>query len=484
MAVLGLDFGTSGVKALVLADEGVVSAVASAPCSVERPRPGWAEADPASWLGAARVAVREALGAAGREPLRAVGLAGQMHGVVACDASGRPVRPALLWPDRRAVDVLGTWRDLPEERRAALANPLVPGMAGPLLAWLARHEPSALAAAAWALQAKDWIRLRLTGEVATEPTDASATLLWDVPADAWAADVAAAAGVDPRLLAPLTASDAPTGALTAAGAEALGVPGPLPVYAGAADTAAALVGAGVTRPGQRLLNVGTGAQLVTIVDRPVAVARPTTHRYRAARGGWYAMAAVQNAGLAIGWAREVVAASWKDAEREAFGPGARGDGSEDPLFVPHLTGERTPFLDPDARGAWIGLSLEHRRGNLLRAAHAGVAHAVCHARDALHAEGGAGTGPLRMLGGGSLRPGYRQLFADTLDEPLELMAVADATALGAALLAGGRAPEASREAVVEPEPAGVARAAERHERWLAAVEALRARAREGAPAHA
>ena len=482
MAVLGLDFGTSGVKALVLGDDGVVSAVASAPCSVDRPRPGWAEADPASWLDAARVAVREALSRAGREPLRAVGLAGQMHSVVVCDASGRPVRPALLWPDRRAVDVLDLWRDLPEERRAALANPLVPGMAGPLLAWLARYEPSALGAAAWALQAKDWIRLQLTGEVATEATDASATLLWDVPADGWATDVAEAVGVDRRLLAPLTAGDTPTGVLTAAGAEALGVPGPLPVFAGAADTAAALVGAGVTRPGQRLLNVGTGAQLVTVVDSPAAVARPTTHCYRAARGGWYAMAAVQNAGLAIGWAREVVAASWEEAEREAFGQGTGSAGESDPLFVPHLTGERTPFLDPDARGAWIGLSLEHRRGDLLRAAHAGVAHAVRLARDALRAEGGAGVGVLRLLGGGSLRPGYRQLFADTLDEPLELLAVADATALGAALLAGGRAPEPSRGGAVEPDPDGVARADERHERWLAAVEALGTKAPEGAPA--
>jgi xylulokinase len=483
MAILGLDFGTSGVKALVLADDGAVCAVASAPCSVDRPRAGWAEADPASWPAAAGVAVRGALTRAGREPLRAIGLAGQMHCVVVCDASGRPVRPAMLWPDRRAVDALDAWRALPEERRAALANPLVPGMAGPLLAWLARHEPAALDGAAWALQAKDWIRLRLTGEVATEPSDASATLLWDVPADGWAADVAEAAGVDARLLAPLVASDAPTGALTAAGAEALGVSGPLPVYAGAADTAAALVGAGMTRPGQRLLNVGTGAQLVTVVDRPVAAARPTTHRYRAARGGWYAMAAVQNAGLAIGWAREVLAASWEETEREAFGEPAGGGGEGDPLFVPHLTGERTPFLDPDARGAWIGLSLEHRRGDLLRAAHAGVAHAVRLARDALRAEGGAGSGVLRLLGGGSLRPAYRQLFADTLDEPLELLSVADATALGAALLAGGQAREPSREGVVEPHPAGVARAADRHERWLAAVEALGTRAPEGAPAH-
>ena len=478
MAILSLDFGTSAVKALVVSEDGRVSAVASEGYRIDRPRPGWAEADPFTWTRAAGAAVRAALSQAGREPLTALGLAGQMHSVVVCDATGRPVRPALLWPDRRATDALGPWRTLPDERRAALANPLVPGMAGPLLAWLARAEPAALARAAWALQVKDWVRLVLTGAVGTEPTDASATLLWDIPADTWAIDVAEAAGIDVGLLAPLTASDAHAGSLTQAGADALGIPAGLPVYAGAADSAAALVGAGVTQPGQRMLNIGTGAQLVTIVRRPEPTPCPTTHRYRAARGGWYAMAAVQNAGLALGWAREMLAASWEEAEREAFATGTT-DAAE-PLFIPHLTGERTPLLDPDRRGAWTGLALEHRRGDLLRAAYHGVAHAVRHARDALRAEGGGGTGPLRLLGGGSMRPGYRQLLADTLDEPLELLGVSEATALGAAALAGAHLPEPAAAETVEPDPRGAAQAAERHDRWLAAVRALGA----GAPANA
>jgi xylulokinase len=469
MATLSLDFGTSAVKALVVSDAGRVSAVASESYPISRPHPGWAEADPSLWLHAAGSATRAALSRAGQEPVRAIGLAGQMHSVVVCDASGRPLRPALLWPDRRAVDVLRVWLALPESRRAALANPLVPGMAGPLLAWLAVAEPDVMVRAAWALQVKDWIRCALTGEAATEPTDASATLLWDVPGDGWAADVAEAAGIDASLLAPLVASDAPAGALTRSGADALGLPAGLVVHAGAGDAAAALVGAGVTQPGQRMLNIGTGAQLVTIVDRADPAPAPTTHRYRAARGGWYAMAAVQNAGLALGWARELLGASWEEAEREAFADSA----TDDPLFLPHLTGERTPLLDPDARGAWTGLALEHRRGDLLRAAYQGVAHAVRHARDALREEGGAGSGTLRLLGGGSMRPGYRQLLADTLDEPLELFAVAEATALGAAALAGAEVPAPVVEGTVEPDPDATARAAERHEKWLAAVSALR-----------
>ena len=324
VATLSLDFGTSAVKALILSEVGRVSAVASESYPIDRPHRGWAEADPTTWLRAAGSAVRAALSRAGDEPLGAISLAGQMHSVVICDVAGRPLRPALLWPDRRAVDSLGPWRALPDERRAALANPLVPGMAGPLLAWLSIAEPLTLAGAAWALQVKDWVRFILTGDVATEPTDASATLLWDVPGDIWATDVAEAAGIDPALLAPLMASDAPAGTVTKNGADAMGLPVGLPVYAGAADTAAALVGAGVTQPGHRILNIGTGAQLVTIVDHPKPALRPTTHRYRAARGGWYAMAAVQNAGLALGWARELLGASWEEAEREAFASPVNG----------------------------------------------------------------------------------------------------------------------------------------------------------------
>ena len=472
MAVLGLDLGTSAVKALLAPGDGGKPVVAAAPCPLDAPRPGWAEADPAAWLAAAGAATRAALGRGSDEPVTAIGLAGQMHGVVLAGADGTPVRPALLWPDRRAASALGAWRALAPDVRARLGNPLVPGMAGPLLGWLAAHEPAALAAARWVLAPKDWLRLALTGTAATEASDASATLLWDVVADDWSAAALAAAGLDAARLPPLGPSEAPAGTLSAAGAAALGLPPGLPVHAGAADVAAALVGAAVTEPGGRLLNVGTGAQLVTVVADPRTAIDPVTHRYRATQAGrWYAMAAVQNAGLALDWASERLGADRATAEAEAFARAPGGPG--DPLFVPSLTGERTPVLDPGARAAWIGLGLEHDRGALLRAAFEGVAHAVRHARDALAAEGRAGTGPLRLLGGGSLRPGYRQLLADALGEPLQLLAVADASARGAALLAGAPATGPAITATVEPRLDATRRLDGRHGRWRAASAALR-----------
>jgi xylulokinase len=477
MAVLGLDLGTSAVKALLAPGGGGEPVVAAAPSPMDAPRPGWAEADPRAWLAAAGAATRAAVARGTGEPVVAIGLAGQMHGVVLARADAAPVRPALLWPDRRAAAVLDAWRALPAGARAGLGNPLVPGMAGPLLGWLAAHEPASLAAARWALAPKDWLRLALTGTAATEPSDASATLLWDLAADGWSGAAAACAGLDRALLAPLVASDAPAGALGQAGAAALGLPAGTPVHAGAADAAAALVGAAVTEPGGRLLNVGTGAQLATVVPDARTVAEPVTHRYRTASaapaaGRWYAMAAVQNAGLALDWVSTRLGADRATAEGEAFvrDPGDPGD----PLFVPSLTGERTPVLDPGARAAWIGLGLEHDRGALVRAAFEGVAHAVRLARDALAAEGRAGEGPLRLLGGGSLRPGYRQLLADVLGEPLELLAVADASARGAALLAGAPATAPVITATVQPRPAATRRLDERHARWRAAGAALRA----------
>ena len=429
---LGLDIGTSAVKALLVGEDGAVVATGRAPCTVDVPAAGRAEAVPGGWLTAAREAVAQA----GASDVEAIGLSGQMHGVVLCDEAGEPVRPAILWPDTRSVAEAERW--------PVRGNPRAPGFAGPILAWLATHEPETLRRARWALQPKDWLRLRLGAPAATEPSDASATLLWDLEADGWARDDA--------LLPPVRASAAVAGELRT---DALGLPRGTPLVHGAADTAAALLVAG-----ERMLNLGTGAQVAQRVDEPLpAVDAPTCHRFRAAGDGWYALAAVQNAGLALDWARRVLG---DDREPRAGGP----------LFVPHLAGERTPLLNPAARGAWTGLSLATDRAALLGSVHEGVAFGIRWARDALDIEAGRSDAPLRLLGGGSLRPGLAQLLADALDEPLELLDVTDASALGAAWLAGAPAMAPRAIGTVEPRAAARALLEERFVAWRAVVQNL------------
>jgi xylulokinase len=429
-ALLGIDLGTSGVKAVLLGTDGEVLAEAAASYPVGTPRPGWAETDPGAWWRAVVTAVRSARARAADAEVHAVGVDGQMHGLVLADAGGRPLRPAMLWADTRAMGELAAWRRLPETRRAALANPLVPGMTGPLLRWVRRQEPGVYRQARWALLPKDWIRHRLTGAIATDPSDASATLLWDVPADRWAGDVATSVGLDPGLLPPVMDSGDRAGGTLPAAAAALGLRGGLPVAAGAADTAAALLATGLTDPHAVQLSVGTGGQLVRSMVHPQPAAAPRTHLYRAAAPNrWYAMAAVQNAGLALDWARRTLGADWNElyGSAHASGPGARGI-----TFVPYLTGERTPVLRFDARGGWLGLGRSADRATLLQAAVEGVAFAIRHAFEALP---GRRPGQLRLVGGGALDPRFRRVLADVLQVRLRLIEVRSAAAIGAALLA-------------------------------------------------
>jgi xylulokinase len=432
--LLGVDLGTSSAKAVVIDAEGVVHGQASAGYPVQTPHPGWAESAPADWWRAAGTAVREAVGsrAAG---VVSIGVVGQMHGVVLADAAGEALRPAILWADLRSEGELERWRELDEPTLDRLANPVVAGMAGPSLLWLRDHEPETYSAARWALQPKDWLRLRLTGTAASEPSDASATLLYDVPADDWAWSLIDRLGLRSELLAPLAPSGQSAGTLSAAAAGHMGLPAGLPVAVGAGDTAAAALGTGLLEPGPIQLTIGTGGQVVAPRAEPVGDPHRRIHLYRAAvPGRWYAMAATLNAGLALEWVRGVLGVDWDSVYEEAFAapPGAAGV-----RFLPYLSGERTPHLDAGARGAWLGLDIGHRRSHLLRAALEGVAFSI---RDCLAALEAAGAGPdhdeLRLAGGGSLHPAWRQLLADVLRRPLAAVETPDASARGAALLAG------------------------------------------------
>ncbi len=470
--LLGLDLGTSSVKALLLGEAGYAVGEGSASYPVRSPRPRWAESSPDRWWNAAVEATKKAVGDRGAQ-VAALGLSGQMHGVVLTDDRGRPLRSAILWADARSAEQLAAYRRLGEGVRRRLANPPAVGMAGPSLLWLRDHEPDVYASARWALQPKDWLRLRLTGEVFAEPSDASATLLYDLRSDGWDFPAVETLGLRPDLLAPLVASAGAAGTLTERAAELLGLRAGLPVAAGAADTAAAMLGGGLLRPGSVQLTVGTGAQIVAPKGSPEPDPHERTHLYRAgAPDLWYSMAAIQNAGLALEWARGVLGVSWEEVYEEAFAvpPGAGGV-----AFLPYLSGERTPRFDPGARGAWTGLGLDHGRGHLLRAALEGVAFALREGLEALE-EAGTPVPELRLAGGGTASELWRRMLADVLGRPLRPLpdAVASvASARGAALLAGvASGVYRTAEDVLAPDPDRVIRPGDR------AYEAAYARYRE------
>jgi xylulokinase len=477
---LGLDLGTSSAKAVVVDTAGQVLSQASAGYAVTSATAGYAESDPADWWQAVIACAREAVAAAGRQPV-AIGLSGQMHGLVMTARDGGALRPALLWADSRATGCLGAYRRLGSQALARLANPLAPGMTGPMLMWIAEHEPLTYADAHWALPPKDWLRARLTGEFLAEPSDASATLLYDVIGDRWDLEVVSALGLDASLLAPLLLSaGALAGHLTAAAGAELGLPAGIPVAAGAGDTAAAILGSGIAADAGVMLTVGTGAQVIRPLTAPVSRADAGVNLYRAATpDGWYQMGATISAGISLNWVRETMNASWQELYASADQPGR----ARDPVFVPHLSGERTPYSDPALRGSWTSLSLASDRASLLRSALEGVAFAI---RDALGALLGDRRPPrLRLAGGGTLAVSWRQLLADVLDVPLYAVDVPAASGRGAALLGaaaagllslgdigGSLAPGA--RLVAEPDPVMAAFHAERYTGFRHIVSALRA----------
>lgn len=436
--LLGLDLGTGSAKALLIDSSGTIRGEGAASYTVRSPRPGWVESNPQDWWNACANAVRTAVGTCSTSVM-ALGLSGQMHGVVLSDVTGSALRPAVLWADVRSADQLAYYRDLDARLFRTLVNPPAAGMAGPSLLWLRDNEPEVYRAARWALQPKDWLRLRLTHEALAEPSDASATLIYDLEADGWSSAVLGALNLREHLFPPLVASSAIAGTLTREAARSLGLPADLPVTAGAGDTAAALLGSGILEPGPVQLTVGTGGQIISPRENLIPDPHLRTHLYRAAHdhdpGRFYAMAAVQNVGLALEWVIKTLGVSWEEAYREVFSTPPDAGGV---TFLPYLTGERTPHFDSSARGTWVGLGLDHRRSHLLRSAFEGVAFALREGLETLE-EIGVHATELRLAGGGTLHESWRRLLADVLGQPLRPVSefiARSASARGAALLAG------------------------------------------------
>lgn len=444
---LGLDLGTGSVKALLLDDGGRVVSQAARPYPVLSAAPGQAETPPEAWWERTVEAVRTCC--AGRAAaVRGIGLSGQAHGIVLVGDGDRPLRPAMLWPDTRMRRQVEEMLRLPEPVRLALCNPVVTGMAATALLWLRAHEAGVLRETRCVLSPKDWLRLRLTGERATEPSDASMTLLYDMVADGWSEPVLAAIGLDPRRLAPLVASTAVAGHLRASAARAIGLPAGLPVAAGLADSAACLFGLGLARPGTTVLQVGSGIQLMTLTERVVPALQPFYNSFRGAGGVRYRMAALLNGGTAFEWVRGVLGASWEEMYEAAFAPGAHSGGA---LFLPYAAGERAPLLDPEASASWSGLRLGCGRREVIRATFEGIALAVRDSWEALRRTGVAAS-EILVTGGGSGDARWRQLLADTIGVSLRPVADRDHAAIGAAYLGGiaaGHWP-ASEAAAVTP----------------------------------
>jgi len=477
-ALVGLDVGTTGVKALALSPEGEVLATATRVYALSTPRRGWAEQAPEDWWRAAEAALAEV--AAGRD-VAGIGLSGQMHGLVVLDDAGRVIRPAILWNDQRTARECAEIEDrVGLERLLALTgNRALTGFTAPKLLWLRHHEPEAYARIARVMLPKDYVRLRLTGEWAIDASDASGTLLLDVAERRWSDEVLDALELPRHWLPPVLESPERAGETCARDTVSPGTP----VAAGAGDQPAAAVGVGATAPGRLSVVLGTSGVVLAPLPAYAHDAEARVHAFcHAVPRTWQAMGVMLSAAGSLRWLHDVVAPDVPFdrlvEEADAWEPGADGL-----LFLPYLAGERTPHADPEARGAFVGLELRHDRGALVRAVLEGVAFGLRDSLDLLR-ELGVETRVARASGGGARSRRWLGIVASVLGLPLELTDSEEGSALGAALLggvAGGifvDVADAVERCVrigdtIEPDPSQLALYAELHAGYQALYPALR-----------
>jgi xylulokinase len=407
---VGIDVGTTGVKGVAIDGDGRVLATATAEYPLSRPHPGWSEQDPADWFLAAEECVRQL-------PEGPIGFSGQMHGLVVLDANGEVLRPAILWNDQR------TGEEAAEiEERVGFArlveltgNRALTGFTAPKLLWLRRHEPDVYARIRHVLLPKDYVRHRLTGELAIDVADASGTLLFDVQRRAWSEEVCAALEIPLEWLPPVHESTE---------------------IAGAGDQAAAALGVGIAQPGPVSVVLGTSGVVFAALPSYAHDEQARLHVFcHAVPRTWHAMGVMLSAAGSAAWLSGVLGGEPSELDAGAAG---RPPGAEGLLFAPYLAGERTPHPDPDARGAFVGLSTRHDRGALWRAMLEGVAFGLRDSLELLH-ELGAAPEVGRASGGGARSELWLRIVASVLGIPLELTESAEGSAYGAAMLAGVRA---------------------------------------------
>jgi xylulokinase len=441
-AFLGLDIGTSSVKAVLVDEAGATLAEAGRPLAVSRPRPLWSEQDPEDWWTATREAVEIVRAAAPQawRTLAAIGLSGQMHGATLLDGAGRPLRPAILWNDGRcAAECAELERRVPGFRTRA-SNVAMPGFTAPKLLWVAAHEPEIFAATRMVLLPKDYVRFRLTGEFVGEMSDAAGTLWLDIARRRWDDDLLGACGLTKARVPRLVEGSEISGHLSAELARAWGLAGrAVPVAGGAGDNAASAIGIGAVAPGQGFLSLGTSGVLFAATDGLRAAPDRTLHAFcHALPQLWHAMAVTLSAASALSWVAGLTGHGDDIpgllARVEAFASDeSRRVGA--PLFLPYLTGERTPHNDADATGLFAGSRAEHDAVALCHAVLEGVALALVDGLDVFR-EAGVALDSCMLVGGGSRSAVWAQLLADALGLSLDRPAgAATGAATGATRLA-------------------------------------------------
>ncbi|MCC6905894.1 MAG: xylulokinase [Anaerolineae bacterium] len=470
--LLGIDLGTSSLKtAVVEASRLRVLASASREYLIQQPFPGDAEQNPEDWWRALIDTVRRAVAQAAIDPgaISGIGFSGQMHGVVCLDETLRPLRPAIIWADTRSapqVAALEARLSRNDIARYAPGRPAA-GWMGPSLMWLAEHEPETLARTQQIIMPKDYVRLRMTGQAAAEISDAGSTWLLDIKSGQWSGWLVEQCGLEMRYLPPLLRSEQFAGELLPAAAAELGLPAGIAVAAGCADQPAQALGYGLVEPGIDLVTIGTGGQVFHPLAQPAVDPNLRLHTYpHAAPGRWYAQAAILAGGLSLRWLRDVLGlAQREDAYTHLSALAAPvALGADGLLFLPYLAGERTPHMDPQASGAFLGLRLHHTTGHLARAVMEGVALAMadCLERVAALTEG-ASHSAIIITGGASNSAVWRQIQADVYARSVSLATGEHQACVGAALLAGvasgaftsvteaaGRIPGPAE--VIEPDP--------------------------------
>ncbi len=438
--LLGIDIGTSGLKCVLVNRDGQVLGHAFRAYTPDTPRPGWAEQDPEVWAEAALSAVREVVDRAGvgRALIAGLGLSGQMHSTVCLDKDGRCLRPAILWLDQRSAAQVAALREQIGTAQLAewIGNPIMPGFMLASLLWLKESEPATWDRLAHVMLPKDYVRYRLTSELNTDYSDASSTALLNVRQRVWCSELLHAAGIPAEILPPLRESSTPIGQLTSRMAEVMQVSSGLLVVCGAGDQEAQAIGNGLIRSGLVSCTIGTGGQLFTPIDHYQFDLQLRLHTFcHAVPGQWHWEAATLAAGLSLRWLRDEVLAGRYTYQEMVDAAATIEPGAEGLLYLPYLAGERTPHMDPSAKGVFCGLTLRHTWKHLTRAVMEGV---VLSLRDGLELMQLMGLSIEKIIasGGGTQHPLWLQLQADILGAEVVRSETQEAAALGAALLAG------------------------------------------------